>query len=89
MSVSMRDLDPTFKGVGQKAYPVVAKNNNISCCLQFPYLWDLCSNFNVFLGKTYVLDLLYPLLFDFLRIVVNPVIFTFLKFILLPTSYMH
>jgi len=40
MSISMRDLDPAFKGAGQKAYPALANNNNISCCLQLPYFHD-------------------------------------------------
>lgn len=30
MSVSMRDLDPAFKGAGQKAYPALANNNYLA-----------------------------------------------------------
>lgn len=51
MAVSMRDLDPAFKGAGQKAYPAQVKTNELFC-LQFiilhvfiqgcSFIWNTC-----------------------------------------------
>ena len=51
MSVSMKDLDPAFRGAGQKEYPfsLASLNHMISSCLTISTHWNTFSDHSIIL----------------------------------------